>query len=36
MLDMSDLVDEPLGYLLHRVATALRAEVTTMVLEPPG
>jgi len=36
MLDMSDLVDEPLGYLLHRVATALRAEVTTMVLEPAG
>src|SRR6478735_3232176 len=36
MLDMSNLVDEPLGYLLHRVATALRAEVTTMVLEPAG
>jgi DNA-binding MarR family transcriptional regulator len=33
---MSDLTDEPLGYLLHRVATALRAEVTTKALEPVG
>ena len=32
---MGDLADEPLGYLLHRVATALRAEVTT-TLEPAG
>src|SRR4029077_3427050 len=36
MLDMSDLADEPLGYLLHRVTTALRAEVTTTALEPVG
>ena len=26
--------DEPLGYLLHRLASALRAEVTCGVLEP--
>ncbi|MFI5593368.1 MarR family winged helix-turn-helix transcriptional regulator [Amycolatopsis sp. NPDC051758] len=26
--------DEPLGYLLHRVTTALRAEVAATVLEP--
>ncbi|BBY29336.1 MarR family transcriptional regulator [Mycolicibacterium sediminis] len=25
---------QPLGYLLHRVATALRSEVTTTVLDP--
>lgn len=28
------LEDQPLGYLLHRVATALRNEVTANVLEP--
>lgn len=28
------LADQPLGYLLHRAATALRAEVTAHVLEP--
>lgn len=28
--------DEPLGYLLHRLAFALRAEVTTTALEPAG
>lgn len=28
--------DEPLGYLLNRVASALRAEVSTGVLEPLG
>ncbi len=26
--------DQPLGYLLHRVAAALRSEVTATVLEP--
>jgi DNA-binding MarR family transcriptional regulator len=37
MLDMSDfLEDQPLGYLLHRVANALRSEVTATVLEPIG
>jgi DNA-binding MarR family transcriptional regulator len=36
MLDMDEGVDEPLGYLLHRVATSLRAEVTTIALEPAG
>jgi DNA-binding MarR family transcriptional regulator len=30
---MSAAEDEPLGYLLHRVASALRAEVTTGVLD---
>ena len=35
MIDMSDfLEDQPLGYLLSRVANALRAEVTAMVLQP--
>ena len=35
MLDMSDfLEDAPLGYLLSRVANALRTEVTTTVLDP--
>jgi DNA-binding MarR family transcriptional regulator len=34
MVDMEDLRDEPLGYLLHRVTAALRAEVTATVLEP--
>lgn len=28
--------DQPLGYLLHRVAAALRGEVTTSVLDPLG
>lgn len=28
--------DRPLGYLLHRVAFALRAEVTATVLDPLG
>jgi len=37
MLDMSEFLEEqPLGYLLHRVANALRSEVTTTVLEPLG
>lgn len=31
---MSDADDQPLGYLLHRLATSLRAEVSTKVLEP--
>jgi len=30
------LEDQPLGYLLHRVANALRSEVTSTVLEPLG
>jgi len=34
MVDMNDLRDEPLGYLLHRVTAALRAEVAVSVLEP--
>lgn len=34
MLDMSDRDDAPLGYLLHRLASALRADVTASVLEP--
>jgi DNA-binding MarR family transcriptional regulator len=29
-------VDQPLGYLLNRVATALRTEVTALVLDPLG
>jgi DNA-binding MarR family transcriptional regulator len=33
---MSSVHDEPLGYLLHRVASALRAEVTTTALDPVG
>lgn len=34
---MSDpLEDQPLGFLLHRVANALRGEVTATVLEPLG
>jgi DNA-binding MarR family transcriptional regulator len=36
MVDMSDASDEPLGYLLFRVANALRAEVTALALEPAG
>jgi len=35
MLDMSEFFDDqPLGYLLSRVANALRAEVTATVLDP--
>jgi DNA-binding MarR family transcriptional regulator len=30
------LGDQPLGYLLNRVASSLRAEVTATVLEPVG
>ena len=30
------LEDQPLGYLLYRVANALRSEVTATVLEPLG
>jgi len=40
MLDMTSagevLEDQPLGYLLSRVANALRAEVTATVLDPLG
>jgi DNA-binding MarR family transcriptional regulator len=36
MLDMSDAEDPPLGYLLHRLTTALRTDVTATVLEPLG
>jgi DNA-binding MarR family transcriptional regulator len=36
MVDMRKLRDEPLGYLLHRVTAALRAEVAVTVLEPSG
>lgn len=36
MIDMSDAKEEPLGYLLQRLATSLRAEVTTAALEPAG
>lgn len=31
-----DDAEQPLGYLLHRLATSLRAEVTTGALEPLG
>jgi DNA-binding MarR family transcriptional regulator len=31
---MTDCAGQPLGYLLNRVAVALRAELTTSVLEP--
>ncbi|AFM16753.1 transcriptional regulator [Mycolicibacterium chubuense NBB4] len=34
MVDMPDSEQQPLGYLLHRLATALRADVTSSVLEP--
>src|SRR3978361_986113 len=34
ILDMNDGADQPLWYLLNRVAVALRAELTTTVLEP--
>lgn len=33
---MTGHADEPLGYLLHRLAFALRAEVTTAALDPEG
>ena len=33
---MGDVGDEPLGYLLQRLTTSLRAEVTTTALEPVG
>jgi DNA-binding MarR family transcriptional regulator len=36
MLDMDAREDQPLGYLLHRVAYALRTEVTATVLDPLG
>jgi DNA-binding MarR family transcriptional regulator len=36
MVDMVSLEDQPLGYLLHRIAAALRTEVTATVLEPLG
>jgi DNA-binding MarR family transcriptional regulator len=37
MLDMEEMLeDQPLGYLLSRVANALRAEVTATVLDPLG
>jgi DNA-binding MarR family transcriptional regulator len=36
IIDMSGAHDEPLGYLLHRVASALRAEVTATALDPVG
>ena len=37
MVDMEAMLeDQPLGYLLSRVANALRAEVTATVLDPMG
>ncbi len=36
MIDMESQADQPLGYLLHRAAAALRAEVTATVLDPLG
>ena len=36
MVDMSPAQDQTLGYLLHRVAASLRAQVTTTVLAPVG
>ncbi|MGO4442880.1 MarR family winged helix-turn-helix transcriptional regulator [Mycobacterium sp. 2YAF39] len=37
MVDMDDMLqDQPLGYLLSRVANALRAEVTATALDPVG
>jgi DNA-binding MarR family transcriptional regulator len=36
MVDMIDHEGQPLGYLLSRVAAALRSEVTATVLEPLG
>jgi DNA-binding MarR family transcriptional regulator len=34
MIDMIDGTDAPLGYLLHRLATNLRSEVTATALDP--
>jgi DNA-binding MarR family transcriptional regulator len=34
MIDMTDGTAQPLGYLLSRLATKLRAEVTATALEP--
>jgi DNA-binding MarR family transcriptional regulator len=34
MLDMTEGENAPLGYLLHRLNTSLRTEVTTTALEP--
>ena len=34
MIDMVNAEDPPLGYLVHRLAAALRADVTTSVLAP--
>lgn len=36
MLDMHDPESQPLGYLLHKLALALRTDVTGTVLEPAG
>jgi DNA-binding MarR family transcriptional regulator len=37
MLDMGEVLeDQPLGYLLYRVANRLRTDVSTSVLEPMG
>lgn len=36
MVDMEELRDDPLGYLLHRLTAALLTEVTATVLEPAG
>lgn len=36
IIDMFEGEDTPLGYLLSRVANALRAEITANVLEPLG
>lgn len=36
MIDMTDQQGQPLGYLLSRVASALRSELTAAVLEPLG
>jgi len=36
MIDMTDDEGQPLGYLLSRVAAALRSELTTTALEPLG
>ncbi|SDZ94752.1 DNA-binding transcriptional regulator, MarR family [Mycobacterium sp. 283mftsu] len=36
IIDMFEGEDAPLGYLLNRVATALRAEITANVLDPLG
>ena len=34
IVDAVNVEDQPLGYLLHRVAAALRSEVTATVLDP--